>query len=114
MHYTSNDAENLEFVEAAAAAEFGISPRRVAQQTWWHVYLPAPVHCTHGRGNPIHDWFRELGIEYRGAPDKRLPSALFAASDEEICVFLQALVGDGRVRLAAAREVGGKGVLRVF
>ena len=77
MHYTSNDPENLEFVEAAAAAEFGITPRRVAQQTWWHVYLPAPAHCTHGRGNPIHDWFRELGIEYlrraRQAPAE-LPS----------------------------------------
>jgi replicative DNA helicase len=91
VHYTSNDPENLEFVEAAAAAEFGISPRRVAQQTWWHVYLPAPVHCTHGRGNPIHDWFRELGIEYRGARDKRLPSALYAASDDEICLFLRHL-----------------------
>jgi replicative DNA helicase len=91
VHYTSNDPENLEFVEAAAAAEFGITPRRVAQQTWWHSYLPAPAHCTHGRGNPIHDWFRELGIEYRGAHDKRLPSALYAASDDEICVFLRHL-----------------------
>jgi replicative DNA helicase len=91
VHYTSNDPENLEFVEAAAAAEFGISPRRVAQQSWWHVYLPAPAHCTHGCGNPIHDWFRELGIEYRGAHEKRLPNALYAASDEEICLFLKHL-----------------------
>jgi replicative DNA helicase len=91
LHYTSNDPENLAFVEAAAAAEFGISPRRVEQQTWWHVYLPAPAHCTHGRGNPIHDWFRELGIEYRGAHEKRLPSALYAASDDEICLFLNHL-----------------------
>ncbi|MGH3295955.1 MAG: replicative DNA helicase [Trebonia sp.] len=91
VHYTSNDPENLDFVEAAAAAEFGITPRRVAQQTWWHSYLPAPAHCTHGRGNPIHDWFRELGIEYRGAHDKRLPNALYAASDDEICVFLRHL-----------------------
>jgi replicative DNA helicase len=91
VHYTSNDPENLEFVEAAAAAEFGITPRRVAQQTWWHTYLPAPAHCTHGRGNPIHDWFRELGIEYRGAHDKRLPDALYAASDEEVCLFLKHL-----------------------
>jgi replicative DNA helicase len=91
VHYTSNDPANLEFVEAAAAAEFGITPRRVAQQTWWHVYLPAPAHCTHGRGNPIHDWFRELGIEYRGAHDKRLPNVLYAASDEEICLFLRHL-----------------------
>jgi replicative DNA helicase len=90
-HYTSNDPENLEFVEAAAAAEFGIAPRRVAQNTWWHTYLPAPTHCTHGRGNPIHDWFRELGIEYRGAHEKRLPDALYSASDEEICLFLKHL-----------------------
>jgi replicative DNA helicase len=91
VHYTSNDPENLEFVEAAAAGEFGITPRRVAQQTWWHTYLPAPAHCTHGRGNPIHDWFRELGIEYLGAREKRLPNALYAASDDEICVFLRHL-----------------------
>ena len=63
VHYTSNDPANLDFVEAAAAAEFGITPRRVPQKTWWHSYLPAPAHCTHGQGNPIHDWFRELGIE---------------------------------------------------
>jgi replicative DNA helicase len=91
VHYTSNDPENLAFVEAAAAAEFGISPRRVAQQTWWHVYLPAPGHCTHGHGNPIHDWFRELGIEYRRAHDKRLPELLYSASDAEICLFLRHL-----------------------
>jgi replicative DNA helicase len=110
VHYTSNDPENLEFVEAAAAAEFGISPRRVVQQTWWHVYLPAPVHCTHGRGNPIHDWFRELGIEYRGAHEKRLPSALFAASDEEICLFLKHLwATDGCVWLPR-----GKAAAKVY
>ena len=40
---------------------------------------------------PIHDWFRELGIEYLGAHDKRLPSALYAASDDEICLFLKHL-----------------------
>jgi replicative DNA helicase len=91
VHYTSNDPENLAFVEEAAALEFGISPRRVAQQTWWHSYLPAPAHCTHGRGNPIHDWFRELGIEYRSAHAKRLPAALFSASNDEICLFLRHL-----------------------
>ena len=105
VHYTSNDPENLEFVEAAAAAEFGITPRRVAQRTWWHVYLPAPAHCTHGQGNPIHDWFRELGIEYRGAHDKRLPSALYAASGEEICLFLRHLwATDGCIWLPRANS----------
>src|ERR1700761_6366888 len=110
VHYTSNDPGNLEFVEAAAAAEFGISPRRVAQQAWWHVYLPAPAHCTHGRGNPIHDWFRELGIAYRGAREKRLPDAIYAASDDEICLFLRHLwATDGCVWLPR-----GKAAAKVY
>ena len=91
VHYTSNDPENLAYVEAAAAAEFGITPRRVAQQTWWHVYLPSPEHCTHGRGNPIHDWFRELGIGYLGAHNKRIPAAMYSGTDDEIRVFLRHL-----------------------
>ena len=90
------------------------TPRRVAQQTWWHVYLPAPVHCTHGRGNPIHDWFRELGIEYRGAHDKRLPNALFRGQRRRDLPLPEAPVGNGRLRLAAARKLRGEGVLRVF
>jgi replicative DNA helicase len=91
VHYTSNDEANLAFVEEAAAAEFGISARRVAQKTWWHAYLPAPDHCTHGRGNPVHDWFRELGIEYLHSYEKRIPSALYSASQAEICIFLRHL-----------------------
>ena len=91
VHYTSNDEENLAFVEAAATAEFGITPRRVAQDNWWHTYLPAPHHCTHGRGNPLHAWFRELGIEDLRSHEKRLPAALYAADDAEVCLFLRHL-----------------------
>ena len=91
VHYTSNDEENLAFVEAAAAAEFGITPRRVAQGNWWHSYLPAPHHCTHGRGNPLHAWFRELGIENRRSYEKCLPAAIYAADDAEVCLFLRHL-----------------------
>jgi replicative DNA helicase len=87
VHYTSNDQENLAFVEAAAAAEFGILSRRVAQKT----YLPAPHHCIHGRGNPLHAWFRELGIEGLRSHEKRLPAALYSANNAEICMFLRHL-----------------------
>ena len=78
-------------MEAAAAAEFGITPRRVAQGNWWHTYLPAPYHCTHGRGNPLHAWFRELGIEDLRSHEKRLPAAMYAADDAEVCLFLRHL-----------------------
>jgi replicative DNA helicase len=91
VHYTSNDEANLDFVESAAAAEFGITPRRVRQKTWWHSYLPAPLKCARGRLNPLHAWFRELGIEDLRSYDKRIPDVVFSASDGEIAVFLRHL-----------------------
>ncbi len=103
VRYTSDDEENLAFVEAAAAAEFGITPRRVAQDT----YLPAPHHCTHGRGNPLHAWFRELGIEDLRSHEKRLPAAMYAASDAEACVFLRHLwAADGCVWHGRGKSAG--------
>src|SRR5580700_12130 len=104
VHYTSNDVENLAFVEAAAAAEFGISPRRVAQENWWHTYLPSPYHCTHGRLNPLHVWFRELGIDDLRSYEKRIPEALYSASNEEVAVFLRHLwATDGNVTVPHTR-----------
>ncbi|HEY7143712.1 MAG TPA: replicative DNA helicase [Streptosporangiaceae bacterium] len=98
VHYTSDDEANLDFVESAAAAEFGITPRRVAQKTWWHSYLPAPYHCTHGRYNPLHVWFRELGIENLRSYQKRIPRVIYGASEREIAVFLRHLwATDGSV-----------------
>ena len=98
VHYTSDDKANLEFVETAAAAEFGITPRRVARKGWWHTYLPAPYRCTHGRYNPLHVWFRELGIEDRRSYEKRIPDVLHSASNAEIAVFLRHLwATDGSV-----------------
>ena len=91
VHYTSNDEANLDFVESAAAVEFGITPRRVAQKTWWHSYLPAPYKCTHGRHNPLHIWFRELGIENLRSYQKRIPDVLYSASDREVALFLRHL-----------------------
>src|SRR5690242_17069366 len=105
VHYTSNDEENLAFVEAAAAAEFGIKPRRVAQGNWWHTYLPAPFRCTHGRWNPLHTWFRELGIEDLRSHEKRLPAAMYAADDAEVCMFLRHLwATDGCVWLGNGKS----------
>ena len=105
VHYTSNDEENLAFVEAAAAAEFGITPRRVAHGNWWHTYLPAPYHCTHGRWNPLHTWFRELGIEDLRSHEKRLPAAIYAADDAELCLFLRHLwATDGCVWLGNGKS----------
>jgi replicative DNA helicase len=100
VHYTSADEANLRFVEAAAA-EFGISPRRVQQRNWWHVYLPAPYRCARGRYNPLHVWFRDLGIEDLRSYQKRIPDILHSASNAEIAVFLRHLwATDGNVTVA--------------
>jgi replicative DNA helicase len=98
VHYTSADEANLAFVEAAAAAEFGITARRVAQATWFHTYLPAPYRCARGRLNPLHTWFIELGISDLRSYQKRIPAALHSASNREVAVFLRHLwATDGNV-----------------
>ncbi len=98
LHYTSNDPDNLAFVEAAARAEFGITPRRVQQKTWWHTYLPAPFRCARGRLNPLHEWFRELGIEDLRSYQKHIPAVLHSASNDEVAIFLRHLwATDGNV-----------------
>jgi replicative DNA helicase len=104
VRYTSNDEANLDFVESAAAAEFGITPRRAAQKTRYHTYLPAPYRCTHGRDNPLHVWFRELGIENLRSYQKRIPEILYSADDDEIAVFLRHLwATDGCVAVPRSR-----------
>lgn len=101
LHYTSADECNLAFVEQAASSEFGIAPRRVAQATWTHVYLPSPHACTHGRYNPITAWFRELGIDGLRSDEKRIPDVLHSANDDEAATFLRHLwATDGSVTIA--------------
>jgi replicative DNA helicase len=98
VHYTSADQANVAFVEAAAAAEFGITARRVPQETWFHAYLPAPYRCARGRFNPLHRWFLELGISDLRSYQKRIPTALYSASNREIAIFLRHLwATDGNV-----------------
>ncbi|WP_308290615.1 replicative DNA helicase [Streptomyces marispadix] len=112
VHYTSDDEANLDFVEAAARAEFGITPRRTPQKSWWHSYLPAPYRCTHGRYNPLHVWFRELGIEGLRSHEKRIPEELYSATDEEVAVFLRHLwATDGSVWMS---KPGSRGAARIY
>lgn len=108
VHYTSADEANLAFVEAATTAEFEISPRRVKQDNWWHMYLPAPYKRTHGRLNPLHVWFRELGIEDLRSYEKRIPDEVYSANNAELAVFLRHLwATDGNVTIANPRTRTG-------
>ena len=98
IHYTSGDLTNVETVEEAAE-HFGITPRRVQQQSWWHVYLPAPHKLTHGKRNPIAEWLGRFDLYGLRSWEKFVPAELFSVPDDQIASFLHHLwATDGSVR----------------
>lgn len=105
IHYTSADEDNLSAV-GAAAAHFGISPRRVAQGNWSHLYLPSPHRLARGRRNPIAAWLGEFGVYGLRAHEKFLPAPVFSLPDEQIRLFLRHLwATDGSVTTAHSGAV---------
>ncbi len=100
VHYTSIDPANLDAVEQAASRRFGITPRRVPQERWWHTYLPAPFHLTHGVRNPIAAWWDELGLQDCRSYQKFVPDVVHAAPLHQACTFLRHLwATDGTIVL---------------
>ncbi|MBQ0864385.1 replicative DNA helicase [Streptomyces sp. RK75] len=109
VHYTSNDEANLSAVEDAAA-HFGITPRRVSQESWWHVYLPSPHHLTHGRRNPVAAWLDGMGLYGKRAHEKFVPAEVFGLPDAQVRLFLRHLwATDGSVTVSAA-----SGAVRIY
>ncbi|WP_084719036.1 replicative DNA helicase [Streptacidiphilus carbonis] len=105
IHYTSNDVANLDAVEQAAA-HFGITPRREAQETRWHTYLPAPFKLARGRRNPIAAWLDGFGLYGKRSHEKFLPSEVFGLPDEQVRLFLRHLwATDGSVTVSNAGAV---------
>ncbi len=98
IHYTSADMENIAVVEKSARELFDISPRKVSQKNWWHLYLPSPYHLTHGKHHPIMNWFAELGISPVRSYEKRVPEAVFTSGEKQIRLFLHHLwATDGNI-----------------
>ena len=98
LHYTSGDSANLEAVEQAAA-HFGVTPRRVAHNTWTHVYLPAPFRLTHGKRNPVAAWLDGMGLFGLRSHEKFIPPGVFSLPESQIALFLRHLwATDGSVR----------------
>ncbi len=104
VHYTSADPENLTAVERAAA-HFGITPRRVVQGNWAHVYLPSPYRLTHGRHNPIQDWLGRFGLAGLRSYEKFVPGEVHGLPREQVALFLRHLwATDGCVHLGTGRQ----------
>ncbi len=98
IHYTSADPKNIEMVKVSVKMAFGITPRVVKQENWWHVYLPSPYHLTHGKHHPIIHWFTKLGISPVRSYEKKIPDAIFKTSEKQIKLFLHHLwATDGNI-----------------
>jgi replicative DNA helicase len=105
IHYTSADLASIQAVEEAAST-FGITPKRVRQQGWWHVYLPSPHRLARGRRNPIAAWLGTMGLYGRRSHEKFVPARVFALPDEQIALFLRHLwATDGSVTTPGAGSV---------
>jgi replicative DNA helicase len=112
VHYTSADPANLDAVEGAASRRFGITPRRTAQESWWHSYLPAPTHLTHGVRHPISAWWSSLGLEDCRSWQKFVPDPVHRAPLHQVQVFLRHLwATDGT--LGVRREGAGGPRVRI-
>jgi replicative DNA helicase len=97
-HYTSADPENIHAVAQAAKTLFDIEGRLITQKNWQHLYLPSPVHLTHGKKHPITRWYEQLGLDRVRSYDKRLPDALFECDEENTALFLRHLwATDGNI-----------------
>ena len=102
IHYTSASAANLNAVEAAARAAFGIAARRVTQSTWSHLYLTAGASKWHP--NPLTLWLRHLGIDGERARQKHVPRQVFSLSNGHLALFLRHLwATDGSIFLRSYR-----------
>lgn len=98
IHYTSADRVCVDAVAGAAARAFGIQPRIVRQENWWHVYLPSPTPLTHGKHHPITTWLNELGVDLRRSWEKEIPAAVFGLPNEQLALFLRHLwATDGNI-----------------
>jgi len=105
LHYTNSDMKLLEIVKNAAVSEFEIRPRLIRQKNWWHLYLSAKKHLTHGVRNPIVKWLDELKIYGLRSREKFVPKPIFALSDKQICLFLKHLWStDGCIYLGGNRK----------
>jgi replicative DNA helicase len=91
LHYPSDDAQNLNDVEAAIRA-FGVHPRRVWRQSGWNITV-APVHeLRNESAHPIVQWLRSLDVEplaHHGT--QSVPDAVFSMPSRQVSLFLHHL-----------------------
>jgi replicative DNA helicase len=110
MRYTTASEACSDLVRRAAETEFGMTVTRYAGRGNWHQLLLS------GNGNRwkpagINLWLRELGIFGQRSLQKRVPTAVFKLSNEQIGLFLRHLwATDGTIYAQKPGQRGGHGV----
>lgn len=89
LHYTSGSLANLRAVEKAGKEGFGLIPRKIKQENWYHLYFSG--NQKEGIKNPIIWWFRELGIYNQHSGEKEIPKFVFTLPLPQIALFLSHL-----------------------
>ncbi|MBI5029558.1 MAG: replicative DNA helicase [Chloroflexi bacterium] len=103
LYYTNSDKLCLEAVASAASREFDVTPRWVKQENWYHIYLSANKHLTHGCHNPIAEWLQEMGIYGQRSPEKIIPAPIFKLNNAQVAFFLRHLwATDGNISRASS------------
>lgn len=92
LRYATRSMCNLEAVADASKA-FGITSHHKwsPQARSYQLFLPSPVHCTHGVRNPANEWLVELGVYDKRSHEKFVPSEIFTLSNQQIALFLKHL-----------------------
>lgn len=108
LHYTNSDRGLLDIVEKVATAEFAVRPRRVKQQNWFHLYLPAVEKLARGKRNPIVKWLdEELHIFDQRSGEKIIPEFVFGLDKKALRLFLSHLwATDGCIWINGEKSKG--------
>ena len=93
IRYASIDEANLAAVSEAAKRRFGITAKRddYAAARVTTLRLPAPIHLTHGKRNPIAAWLDEMGLFGLRSHEKFVPEWVFSLPKRQVGLFLRHL-----------------------
>jgi replicative DNA helicase len=102
--YMTNDPLLADIVVELASRVFGgaVAPRINRERNWYQVYLASASRLTHGVGNPVAAWLRQLGVFGLRSHEKHVPQQVFAQPATGIARFLRHLWStDGCVHLSS-------------
>ena len=107
VQYTTKEPDLAALVADLAESVFGdaVTPRIVAERSWYQVYLSSARRLTHGVRNPVAAWLDGLDAFGLRGPEKRVPEAVFGQPPDGIATFLRHLwATDGCLRAGAGRQ----------